>query len=385
MTVTPHPLKSEFTHDPGLIYMNHAGVAPIPRRTADVIQKLADHLVRRGASRYPEMEAVYWERARGNLTRLIGAAPEEVGFVLNTSEGLSFIALGLDWKPGDEIVTTDQEFPSNIVVWLDVAQRMGAKVIQVPSGPEGSVSAENILEHVNERTRAVTVSSVQFGSGAAVDLKTIGEGLLGRETLFVVDAIQSLGALALDVNDLHIDALAADGHKWMLGPEGCGLLYLSPKGLQQVTPRVLGWHSVANAGRYDEITTDLRAGIRRFEAGTPNLIGAAALGESVGLLSEAGMATVETRVKALSAALAAGLRDLGCRLHTPVDKQGYPGAGIVIFSHPDHPSESLNQRISEAGLYGAARGAGVRLSPHFYQDDEEVARALEIVEKAVRN
>ncbi|MBF0624378.1 MAG: aminotransferase class V-fold PLP-dependent enzyme [Magnetococcales bacterium] len=374
--LAPHPHRAEFPHPPGLVYLNHAGVSPLPRRAAAAVRQALALLVEEGAARYPVLDRIQ-EDCRRVCARLLQGDPERLAFVPNTSEGLSFIGLGLDWAAGDAIVTTDQEFPSNAVIWRDLARRHGLEIITVPSLPDGGVAAERLLAAVTPRTRVLAVSSVQFGSGAVVDLAQLGAGLRGTEVLLVVDAIQGLGALPMAPDRLGIDALCADGHKWLLGPEGLGILYLSPKALERVTPRVLGWHSVANAGDYHTIITDPRPGARRFEAGSPNLLGAAALGASVDLLLAAGPETVRDRVLALTAALADGLRELGCTLHTPLDDQGHPRAGIVVFSHPGMATADLHRALRARGLFHAHRGAGLRYAPHYYQDGTDVERALD--------
>ncbi|MBF0426549.1 MAG: aminotransferase class V-fold PLP-dependent enzyme, partial [Magnetococcales bacterium] len=375
MVVEPTPLRVEFPLQPGLIYLNHAGVAPLPRRSARIMTELATHMTQHGAARYRELDAAC-EKARQSCARLLGVATGQVAFVPNTSEGLSFVGLGIDWHSGDEIVTTDQEFPSNIVIWLDLARRHGLRVHRVPSGTDGRVDASALLERVTARTRVLAVSSVQFGTGAVVDLARIGAELRSTSTLFVVDGIQSLGLLPLYPAEVGIDALCADGHKWLLGPEGCGLLYLSAKGLEQIQPRVLGWHSVANAGDYQNIIIEPRADCRRFEAGSPNILGAAALGESIDLLLEVGIDVVRARVHGLVVALVRGLRDLGCVIHTPLAADGFPDAGILVFSHPALPTATLHRELLARNIYHAQRGVGVRFSPHFYQDATDVALAL---------
>ncbi|MEO5370987.1 MAG: aminotransferase class V-fold PLP-dependent enzyme [Magnetococcus sp. DMHC-1] len=367
--------RQEFSLREGLIYFNHAGVAPLPVRSVRIMAELADHMARYGAFRYRELDEVY-TKARQRCAQLLDVSARDVAFVPNTSEGLSYVGLGLDWQAGDEIVTTDQEFPSNIVIWLDLARRHGLKVHQVPSGNDGRVDASALLERVNARTRVVAVSSVQFGTGAVVNLEPIGAALRSTTTLFVVDGIQSLGIIPLQPAVTGIDALCADGHKWLLGPEGCGFLYLSEKGQAQIQPRVLGWHSVANAGDYQRICIEPREDCRRFEAGSPNLLGAAALGESIGLLLEVGVANVQNRIHGLVQSLTTGLRNLGCIIHTPLAPDGFPGAGILIFSHPQVATSTLHRELMARNVYQAHRGAGIRFSPHFYQDETDVARAL---------
>ncbi|MBF0153540.1 MAG: aminotransferase class V-fold PLP-dependent enzyme [Magnetococcales bacterium] len=375
MPIEPTPFRQEFPLQEGLIYLNHAGVAPVPRRSLRIMTEVANHMARYGASRYRELDALH-EGARQRCAQLLDVSARQIALVPNTSEGLSFVGLGVAWHSGDEIVTTDQEFPSNIVIWLDLARRHGLTVHQVPSGVDGRVDALALLERVNARTRIVAVSSVQFGTGAVVDLLQLGAALRSTSTLLVVDGIQSLGILPLHPASVGIDALCADGHKWLLGPEGCGLLYLSEKGLDQIQPRVVGWHSVANAGDYQHICIDPRDDCRRFEAGSPNILGTAALGESIGLLLEVGIETVRARVHQLVSSLTTGLRDLGCVIHTPLGTDGFPGAGIVVFSHPDMETATLHRELLARNIYHAHRGAGVRFSPHFYQDATDVTLAL---------
>ncbi|MEO5378674.1 MAG: aminotransferase class V-fold PLP-dependent enzyme [Magnetococcus sp. DMHC-6] len=378
--IQPSPFRKEFSLQSGLVYLNHAGVAPISRRGVRAMCAVAEHLCQLGGSRYAELNAAY-ESVRERCARLIQCQAREVAFIPNTSMGISFAAMGIDWQPGDEIVTTDQEFPANLVVWLDVASRFKLKLHRPPSENNGAVSVEHLLERVTPRTRVVAVSSVQFSSGAVVDLHRLGAHLANTDTLLLVDGIQSLGILPMDVQAMGIDILAADGHKWLLSPEGCGLFYLSEKAMAQVHPRVLGWHSLANAGQYDQVVNlTLRPGAKRFEAGSPNLLGVAALGAGIDLLLEASIDQVQTRVKDLVAALAQGVVQRGALLHTPLAKDGRPGAGIVVFSFPHLLTQPLHQALLQAGIEQAHRGGGIRFSPHFYQDQTDVNRALETLD-----
>ncbi|MBF0285652.1 MAG: aminotransferase class V-fold PLP-dependent enzyme [Magnetococcales bacterium] len=382
--VEPSPWRGEFPPG-GAIYLNHAGVAPIPARAGRAVESLVREMVSPGATRYPAWEAA-WEESRRRCAALLEVSPRQVAFVPNTSTALSMVALGLDWRVGDGIVTTDQEFPSNAVIWMETARRHGLELHRVGAAEDGSVAASALLSRVDDRTRVVAVSSVQYASGAAVDLRALGEGLRGTDTLLVVDAIQSLGVLPLHPEALGVDVVAADGHKWLLGPEGCGIFYLSEKAMEWIQPRLLGWHSVANAGEYDRIVLEWRGGAKRFEPGSPNFLGAAALGESAGLLLEAGLnsGAVAARVRGVVGGMMAGLVELGCRLHTPLAEDGVPAAGILVFSHPAVENRVMHQRLREMGVYHAQRGRGLRLSPHFYQDGREVKAVLERVERAIK-
>ena len=360
--------------------LNHAGVSPIPKRTAQKLSQLAEEMTQPPFFHHKRLDHIQ-EETREKCARLLSAHTEQMAFVRNTSEGLSFVALGLEWQRGDEIITTDQEFPSNSVVWRDVARRFGVTVHCVPSLENGAVSVEALLTHVNARTRVVTVSSVQFGTGAVVDLHRLGQALRDSKTLLVVDAVQSLGILPMEAEAWHLDAVVAGGHKWLLAPQGCGFLYVSQKAMEQVAPRVLGWHSVANAGAYHHPCIEPRPGARRFEAGTPNILGVAALGESVGLLLEVGIQTVHDRVHALMGILVEQLKKRGCLIHTPLEADGVPGAGIVCFTHPHTTNTHLHRALKQAGIEHALRQKGIRFAPHFYQDQTDMDHALAILDQ----
>ncbi len=381
MELKPTPFRDEFLRADGAVCLNHAGISPIPQRTARTITQLATFMTRQQSFRYAELEETL-QKARMTIASLIGCHYAEVAFTRNTSEALSHVALGLDWRAGDEIVTTDQEFPSNLVVWLDIARRKGVTVHQVPSLPNRGVSTAALLERVNHRTRVLTVSSVQYATGAGVDLEAIGAALKNTPTLFVVDAVQSLGALPLDVKRMGIDALAAGGHKWLLAPEGCGLFHLSPKALSQVQPRILGWHSVRNVGDYTNITIEPREGVLRFEAGTHNVIGAAALAESIALLLEAGMETVAQRIRLLTRSFIQELTRRGCVVITPLDQDHQCVAGILVFKHPTVDATTLHRHFLANNMEQVSRSGGIRFAPHFYQDQGDVLKVMEVMDRA---
>lgn len=382
------PYRTEFPRpappagQPAAVCFNHAGVSPIPRRTAQKISQLAHYMTRQQVFRYSVLKEAE-EEARRHSARLLQVATEQVAFVRNTSEGLSFVALGLEWQAGDEIVTTDQEFPSNSVVWLDIARRFGVTLHRVPSQRHGAVCADALLARVGPRTRVMTVSSVQFGSGAQVNLPHLGRVLQGSDTLLVVDAVQSLGVLPMEAAAWHLDVVAASGHKWLLAPEGCGLLYLSDKAMARVAPRVMGWHSVANAGDYHTPCITPRAGARRFEAGSPNILGAAALGESINLLLEVGMPTVQRRVHTLVGALSSALQARGFQPHTAVEHGGSPEAGMLFFTHPQIDTHRLHRILRQGGIEHALRQRGIRFSPHFYQDHTDIDQTIAILDQAM--
>ncbi|WP_309544717.1 aminotransferase class V-fold PLP-dependent enzyme [Alkalilimnicola ehrlichii] len=240
---------TEFPHEEDLIYLNHAGVGPWPRRTAQAVVNFADQNLRSGARHYPDWLAAE-QRLRERFARLLNApSSDDIALVKNTSEGLSLVAYGLDWQSGDEVIINKQEFPSNRIVWESLQERFGVRVRDIDLGTDSSPE-ERLLAAVNEHTRLLAVSSVQYGTGLRMNLERLGAACRERNVLFCVDAIQSLGALRFDAQRVHADFVIADGHKWMLAPEGLGVFYSRPESRDRLRLLQYGWHMVAAPGDY---------------------------------------------------------------------------------------------------------------------------------------
>jgi selenocysteine lyase/cysteine desulfurase len=360
-------LKHEFPLKSGLVYFNHAAVGVWPRRTEEVVKAFAEENLTQGAADYPRWMAVE-RRIRGRLKRLLGAeSADDIALLKNTSEGLSLIAYGLDWREGDNIVSTSQEFPSNRIVW----ESLKGKGVELRLA---DVSGENpetaMLALCDERTRLLTVSSVQYGTGLRMHLKTLGEFCRQENILFCVDAIQSLGALQFDVRDCHADFIVADGHKWMLGPEGLAVFYSRPAVREQLNLLQYGWHMVKHAGDFDRLDWEASETARRFEAGSPNMLGIQALDASLSLFEDVSMVHVEAAVLANSAQLIDWVQhQQDLELITPAQTDRH--AGIITFRHKRLDAKGhakLYRALMKAGVICANRAGGIRLSPHFYSD-----------------
>ena len=365
--------RSYFPVSEEVVYLDHAGVAPISTRAQEALQRYAAEATRHGAFRYAFYETEV-ERVRGRAAALLGALPEEIAFVKNTSEGLGLVAAGLDWQRGDQVVTCDLEYPSNVYPWWSLRER-GVETLMLRSR-DGRLPLESVSEALaNPRTRLLALSSVQFGNGLRSDLETLGRICSERGVLFCVDAIQSLGCLPLDVASSEIDFLAADGHKWLCSVEGCGVFYCSRRVLDRVTPRVVGWRSVTDNHDFDSYHMELQPSAGRFEEGTPNTPGIFALGAAIDLLLELGIDAVGQRVLELTDRLVAGLGERGIEVLSP---RG-PGeaSGIVSFRLANEAPERTAARLRGRGISVVVRRGGVRASPHFYNDESEIDRLLE--------
>lgn len=373
----PLTIADEFALRDDLIYLNHAAVAPWPRRTAEAVRRFAAENVTDGARHYPRWAEV--ETALREQLRTLINAPhsDDIALLKNTSEGLSLIAYGLTWTAGDNVVIGDEEFPSNRIVWESL--RPSGVEVREAKLSEGDSPEEALLRCADARTRLLAISSVQYASGRRMDLATLGVTCRDRGILFCVDAIQSLGALPLDVQALQADFVIADGHKWLLAPEGLALLYCRAPLRDRLRLLQYGWHMVETLGDYDRREWQPARSARRFECGSPNMLGIHALHASLSLLLEVGIDEVARCVLANSGYLMERLAALpNVELLTPTAPERR--AGIVTFRHHEIDSKLLWQTLSEHGIISAPRGGGVRFSPHFYNTRQQLDRALDWVQ-----
>ncbi len=365
-------LAAEFPQDQDLIYLNHAGVAPWPRRCVQAIREFAEENLRRGARDYPrwlERELALRRAARQLLN---AESEEEIALLKNTSEALSVVAHGLDWQPGDNLVISNQEFPSNRIVWESLRDQ-GVETREADIS--GADPEQALFECCDVHTRLISVSAVQYASGLRLDLARIGEFCRSRGILFCVDAIQQLGALAFDARAIQADLVMADGHKWLLGPEGLALFYCRAELRERLNLRQYGWHMVENHLDFERRSWRPANHARRFECGSPNMLGVFALHASLSLLLEIGMEQVQNRVLANSALLIDLLRTVpGLEILSPLDPARC--AGIVTFRHLYRDNTELFQKLTAAGVVCAARGGGIRFSPHFYTPEQTLRDAV---------
>jgi cysteine desulfurase / selenocysteine lyase len=360
--------RDEFPVTQNLIYLNHAAVAPLPRRTALAMQALAQDALDFGSLHYDRWMDTY-EAVRVAAARLIGANRNEIALTKNTSEGVSMVAQGLDWHPGDRIVAFREEFPSNYYPWLRLeSQRCSVEWLSVRDPLEK-------IDAACTGARLLAISFVQYLSGFRANLNAIGEICRRHSCFFFVDAIQGLGAFPLNVETAHIDALAADGHKWLLGPEGCGILYVRKSRQDSIFPKEFGWTTVAGYNDYSSRDMALRQDAGRYECGTLNTIGCHGLRASLELTLEVGTDRISAAVQQLADQLATGAVNKGYQLLG--DRTPDTGAGIIAIQNPKIDSRKVVHDLKQSGISAAARQGWVRLSPHFYISPEEIERVIE--------
>jgi len=353
-----------------LVYLNHAAVSPLCLPAAEAMDWLTNDVQRFGSFHYDQWLQTY-DGLRHAAARLVNGTPEEIALVKNTSEGIATVAMGLDWRPGDRIVTFREEFPANQYPW----QRLEPKGVKIEW-----LSITDPLDRIEEAVRGarlLSVSFVQFLSGFRANLQQIGDFCATHGAIFFVDAIQGLGAFPIDVQASRIDALAADGHKWLLGPEGCGILYISKKLQEQVEPVEFGWTNVASYNDYGSRDLTLRPDAGRYECGTLNTVGCYGLRASIEFLLEVGVERIAPVVQSLGDRIAEGVRRKGYEVLG--DRTAANGAGIVSFRKAGLDSAAVAARLRQDAMTTAARAGWVRASPHFYISTEEIDRMVAVL------
>jgi selenocysteine lyase/cysteine desulfurase len=369
MTMTS--VRDLFPVTRNLVYVNHAAVGPLSVRAAEAMEAATRDQRDFGALHWRAWYAEY-DRFRESAARLIGAEPREVAILKNTSEGISFVAEGLRWRAGDNVVTTDLEFPSNSTPWRRLDKR-GVEC-RIVRSHDGAWTPADIEALIDERTRIVTVSSVAFHNGFAADLDAVGAICARHNVLFCVDAIQSIGVLPMDVRRANISFLAGDGHKWLCGPEGAAIFYVAAEHREELEVLESGWTNFDRKGRFLDCALDLVPDARRFEAGSLPTINLHGTRAAIDLLLEVGIEAISSETLRIAGLLADGIESLGWRLGTP-----RPIASGIVGALPPGDDPSLlrwHRALEEKGIVCAPREGMLRFSPHFYNDESDVEKIV---------
>lgn len=351
-------------------FLDHAAVAPLPAPAVAALHEYAASLAANGVTAFRDWFARL-NHVRALAAKLVNApAVEDVYFVPNTTHGIGVVAEGYPWKSGDNVVLAAEEYPSNQYPWMNLAHR-GVEVRAVLSRGN-RVSIDDVRGAMNGRTRVLTVSAVEFASGFRHDLDALGELCRANDVFFFVDAIQALGVFPIDVQRTPVDALAADGHKWLLGPEGAGFGYVRREWVERLHPIGVGANSVANPWAFTTIDFTLKPHAGRWEGGAYNMPGITALGASLELLLGAGTDNVHRRVIELTDYLCDGAVSRGWGVFS--SRADGEKSGIVSLTHPTLPPDEVVNRCKAAGVAVNSRAGRVRVSPHAYNVEAEIDR-----------
>ena len=377
VAIEPRPLyrlyEDQFPVNRELIYLNHAAVGPLCRPAADAMKWLADDALHHGSLHYDKWMTAY-DGLRSAAAKLINAHQDEIAIVKNTSEGIATIASGLAWRRGDRIVAFKEEFPANYFPWLRL-ENQGVHVHWLSIyDPIDKIAA------AIPGARLLAVSYVNYLSGHRVDLDAIGAVCKQHDCFFFVDAIQGMGAFPIDVKQSRIDALAADGHKWMLGPEGNGVLFVRKERLDEIEPVEFGWTNVANYADYASRDMSLRDDAGRYECGTLNTIGCFGQRAALEFLLDVGIDQIAAAVRGLADRLYEGVKEKG--YDVLAERTEATGAGIVSFRHPTIDARVLVGELRRNHILAAPRQGWVRMSPHFYIDPAAIQKVVDLLPSA---
>jgi selenocysteine lyase/cysteine desulfurase len=366
-------LRALFPITERAIYLNHAAVSPPPRPTVEAVQAQITDVVMNGSLNYVDWVKVK-QNARAQAAAMLGARPDQIAFTRNTSDGLSTIANGLKWRAGDNIVTFRGEFPSNIYPWLRLARTQGIEV-RMCEERDGRVDLDQLVSLIDARTRIVALSLVQYGSGFRADTERIGRAARKVDALFVVDMIQAMGALPINVEAELIDAAAGACHKWLLTPEGVGLLYLSDRARERIEPTLVGWLSVPSPYDYSNHDQSWNTGALAWETGTAAMSLIHGLNASLKLLREIGIERIAAHLIELTDQLCEQLR--GSRYEVISSRRAGEKSQIVCLRHKDGlmPRE-LCHHLQQNGIIVAQRGGRLRVSPHLYNTGADIAALI---------
>lgn len=369
--------RADFPVCERLVYLDHAGVNALPGPVAAAMAAWARRAAAGGSTTVDDDEAEL-ETVRARAAALMGVRAEEVAFVKNTTEGLAFVAGGLDWRPGDRVVVPAGEFPSTWYPWLALAERGVVVDTVAPAGPGGvlPVDAFAAVVEAGAPPRLVVSSWVQFGRGFRVDLPALAELAHGVGALLCVDAIQGLGVLPADLAAWGVDFAAADAHKWLLGPSGIGVLAAVGGALDRLRPLEPGWASVAHRHQWDNPHLVWDPTARRLEGGSANFAGTTGLGAALGLLDAAGVEAIWSYVDGLCDHMVAGLERAGCPV---LSDRGEGRSAIVTFEVPGTTAEAAVAALAARGVVTSARGGGVRAAPHGYNLVDDVDALVDAV------
>ncbi|UUO08183.1 aminotransferase class V-fold PLP-dependent enzyme [Blastopirellula sp. J2-11] len=367
--------RQEMTIVPQWAYFDHSSVSPLPRRTAALIKQFVDQAAAGGNLHWPEWAATV-EKTRGKIASLVNADVEEIALLPNTTHGVSLVAGGYAWKPGDSVVVLSNEFPANLYAWMHL-KSIGVEVRQVEvTGPGPTL--DQIAAKIDSTTKIVAVSWVSYSTGFRLDIAKLTELVHSKGALLFVDVIQGLGVFPFDVKATGVDFLASTSQKWLLTPEGAGMFYIRCEHFDKLRPLFVGPTSMAKPYDYDRIDLNFSDTARRFEGGSKNMVGYMALGSSLGLLMELGagpqQSAVADRVLEIGDLACERLQSIGASIYS--DRDGDNRSGIISFEFPGQDPHQLRKRCVDAQVGLSVRSGRLRISPHGYTNADDVDRLI---------
>lgn len=366
-------IGSEFPIKANRCYFNNASIGALSNPVAAAVNAFLADVQQNGRNNYPNWCRYADTAVKKRIARLIGGQPDEIAFIKNTTEGLSIVANGLDWREGDNVIIADIEYPSNVYCWMKLAH-CGVELRWAKSR-QGRIRVDDLAPLIDKRTRLVSLSAVQFSNGFRQDLAATSE-LCSRHGVFLnLDGIQWVGALALDLAEYKVDFLSVGAHKWLLGPIGTGFFYCRKGALESLDPPTVGYHSVDKSEDHMDYELIYRPGAGRFEEALVNFPGIWGLDTAIRIQLALGPHEIESHILGLNALAAEKLKSKGYQIVSPMGSG--ERSGILSFCHPTVASDAIANRLAQAGVDIAVRGNALRISPSYYNDEREVGRFIE--------
>lgn len=371
--------RDDFPYLARATYLDNASVSPLGRSTMVAMAAHAELVVNDPGNAHIAAQPIY-DRGRALAAEIVGGKRDRIAYVQNTSHGLSLVALGISWRRGDNVVVHDMEFPSNFHCWTQL-EASGVEIRKV-SALQGRLTTDDFREAVDGATRAIAVSQVQYYSGYRIDVAALGEICRQRGALLIVDGTQSIGALRLDVAAAGVDVICVSAHKWLAGPRGIGFMCLSDRAFEQITPKILGWRSVAEPFSFSR-TLDLAPDGRRFESGCENGSGMMGLASRLEQIVDCGPEAIEQRVLDLAehARLTCSKEDLSL----PFEFAPTERSGITLIDIGGADPRHLMSHLKAQEIHVGIRNGMARLSANYYNTEAELERAIGAIAAFVRN
>jgi cysteine desulfurase/selenocysteine lyase len=372
--MTIEDARRQFPHTwTDMIYLNHAAISPLPFVVRDAVDRYLERRALKGIESYPWANKMALE-TKGLIADLLHTKPERIAFTLNTAEGVSILASGIDWQPGDRILLYRYEYPANVYPYLN-QKRYGVE-IDYMEPHDWRITLDVVKKHVTPRTRLLSLSFVQFLTGFRAEVEAIGKFCKEQNIIFAVDAIQGLPHSYIDVEKSNIDFLATGSHKWIMGTEGLGFVYISERAQSLIHQKSMGAASVSHPFNFFDFDVDrLRDDASRYENGTLNFPGIAALNAVMKFHADFGFAEIEKQVLAHSAYLISRFKTRGVKILTPDNESERAGIVSIEIEEP----EELLERLQKKNIVVAVRAGKLRLSPHFYNTEEELRTAVNVI------
>ena len=366
-------------------YFDHAAVGPLPRPSQQKIEQWLKQAVFEGDTQWLDWKANA-DELRQCGAELLNCRTSEIAIIPNTSTGICIVAEGLRLEKGDNIVFFENEFPSNALPWMNL-DRKGVEIRRLPAEVDQSIDLERLHGAIDRRTKLVAVSWVGYASGYRADLRRLCEIVKNTDALLLLDAIQGLGVYPLDVAKLPFDFVIADGHKWMLGPEGCGIAYLRQESLRHLDPILVGWGSTRDSMSFTASELDLKPNAQRYEIGSANMVGIAGMSASLRMLLSLGCAKqdnlIAANIQSSSHWLIDALRSINATIASPLNPKHQ--SGIVAFDLPGRDPNAFRQFALNHGVALSVRKGHIRVSIHGYNDTSDLERLFEVAQSFLRH